>query len=67
MELSESFWPEDLELAVLAVHDVARSLQNSILLLVVLNSDFDSRCGIFSVKYYNQEFWLRIVLPELQC
>jgi hypothetical protein len=42
MELSESFWPEDLELAVLAAHDIARSRQNSLLLLVVLHSDFDT-------------------------
>ena len=42
MELSENFWPEDLELAVLAVHDIARSRQNSLLLLVVLDSDFDT-------------------------
>jgi hypothetical protein len=42
MELSENFWPEDLELAVLAVHDIARSPQNSLLLLVVLHSDFDT-------------------------
>ena len=42
MELSENFWPEDLELAVLAVHDIARSPQNSLLLLVVLDSDFDT-------------------------
>jgi hypothetical protein len=42
MELSENFWPEDLELAVLAVHDIARSPQNSLLLLVVLDGDFDT-------------------------
>jgi hypothetical protein len=42
MELSENFWPEDLELAVSAVHDIARSRQNSLLLLVVLDSDFDT-------------------------
>jgi hypothetical protein len=42
MELSESFWPEDLELAVLSVHDIARSPQNSLLLLVALDSDFDT-------------------------
>jgi hypothetical protein len=42
MQLSENFWPEDLELAVLAVHDVARSPQNALLLLVVLDSDFDT-------------------------
>ena len=42
MELSENIWPEDLELAVLAVHDIARSPQNSLLLLVVLDSDFDT-------------------------
>ena len=42
MELSENFWPEDLELAVLAVHNIARSRQNSLLLLVVLDSDFDT-------------------------
>ena len=43
MEMSENFWPEDLELAVLAVHDIARSRQNSLLLLVVLDSDFDTQ------------------------
>jgi hypothetical protein len=42
MELSENFWPEDLELAVSALHDIARSRQNSLLLLVVLDSDFDT-------------------------
>jgi hypothetical protein len=42
MELSENLWPEDLELAILAVHDIARSGQNSLLLLVVLDSDFDT-------------------------
>jgi hypothetical protein len=42
MELSENFWPEDLEIAVLAVHGIARSPQNSLLLLVVLDSDFDT-------------------------
>jgi hypothetical protein len=42
MKLSENFWPEDLELAVLALHDIARSRQNSLLLLVVLDSDFDT-------------------------
>jgi hypothetical protein len=41
MELSENFWPEDLELAVSAVHDIARLRQTSLLLLVVLDSDFD--------------------------
>ena len=47
MEMSESFWPEDLELAVLAVHDIARSRQNSLLLLVVLDSDFHTQLGDF--------------------
>ena len=42
MELSENFWPEDLEFAVLAVHDIARSPQNSLLLLIALESDFDT-------------------------
>ena len=42
MELSENFWPEDLELAVLAVHDIARSPQNSLLLLVEVANDFDT-------------------------
>ena len=42
MELSENLCPEDLELAVLAVHDIARSPQNSLLLLVVVDSDFDT-------------------------
>jgi hypothetical protein len=42
MELSENVWPEDLELAVLAVHDIARSPQNALLLLVELDCDFDT-------------------------
>jgi hypothetical protein len=68
MELSENLWPEDLELAVLAVHDIARSPQNSLLLLVVLDSDFDTPLwDFFSVKYYSREFWPRIALPEWQC
>ncbi len=47
MEMSENFWPEDLELAVLAVHDIARSRQNLLLLLVVLDSDFDTQLEDF--------------------
>jgi hypothetical protein len=47
MEMSENFWPEDLELAVLAVHDIARSRQNPLLLLVVLDSDFDTQLWDF--------------------
>ena len=66
MKLSENFWPEDLELAVLAVHDTARSPQNSLLLLVVLHSDFDTPLWDFLSQYYSREFWLRIVLPEWQ-
>ena len=42
MELSEHFWPEDLESAIPVVHDISRSPQNSLLLLVVLDSDFDT-------------------------
>jgi len=34
MELSEHLWPEDLELAIPVVRDVARSRQNPLLLLV---------------------------------
>jgi hypothetical protein len=33
---------EDLESAVLAMHDVARSPQNALLLCVALDSDFDT-------------------------
>jgi hypothetical protein len=47
MELSENFWPEDLELAILVVHDNARSPQNSLLLFVVLDSDLDTPLGDF--------------------
>lgn len=47
MEMSENFWPEDLELAVLTVHDIARSRQNLLLLLVVLDSDFDTQLEDF--------------------
>ena len=42
MKLSENLWPEDLELSIPAVHDIARSPQNPLLLLVVANSDFDT-------------------------
>jgi hypothetical protein len=34
MELSEHLWPDNLELAIPVVHDVARSRQNPLLLLV---------------------------------
>jgi len=67
MQLSENFWPEDLELAVLAVHDVARSPQNALLLLVVLDSDFDTPVWDFLRQILQREFWPRIVLPEWQC
>jgi hypothetical protein len=56
MELSENLWPEDLELAIVAVHDIARSRQNSLLLLNVLDSDFDTPLWDFSLKYYSREF-----------
>jgi hypothetical protein len=42
MELSEHLWPDNLELAIPVVHDVARSRQNPLLLLVVVDSDFDT-------------------------
>ena len=42
MELSEHLWPEDLELAIPIVHDVARSRQNPLLLLVEMVRDFDT-------------------------
>jgi hypothetical protein len=42
VELSEHLWPENLELVVLALHDAARSPQNSLLLLVEVGSDFDT-------------------------
>jgi hypothetical protein len=41
MELSEHFWPEDIESAIPVVHDIARSPQNPLLLLVVVDRDFD--------------------------
>jgi hypothetical protein len=41
MELSEHLWPDNLELAISVVHDVARSRRNPLLLLVVVDSDFD--------------------------
>lgn len=47
MELSGHLWPEDLELAIPAVHDVARSRQNPLLLLVEIASGFDtSPCDV---------------------
>ena len=42
MELSEHLWPDNLELAIPVVHDVARSGRNPFLLLVVIGSDFDT-------------------------
>ena len=42
VELWEHLWPEDLELAVPAVHDAARSPQNPLLLLVEVGTDFDT-------------------------
>jgi stage II sporulation SpoAA-like protein len=42
MELSEHLWPENLEFAIPVVHDVARSRQNPLLLLVIVDSDFDT-------------------------
>jgi hypothetical protein len=42
MELSEHLWPEDLELAIPVVHDVARSRQNPLLLFVEVASGFDT-------------------------
>src|SRR3984893_9487571 len=42
MELSEHLWPEDLELAIPVVHDVARSYQNPLLLLVEVFNSFDT-------------------------
>jgi hypothetical protein len=42
MKLSENLWPEDLELAISAVHDAARSPQNPLLLIVEVGTDFDT-------------------------
>jgi hypothetical protein len=42
MELSEHLWPDNLELAIPVVHDVARSRQNPLSLLVVVDGDFDT-------------------------
>src|ERR1700730_5018670 len=42
MQLSNHLWPDDLELAIPVVHDVARSRRNPLLLLVVVDSDFDT-------------------------
>jgi hypothetical protein len=42
MELSEHLWPDNLELSIPVLHDVARSRRNPLLLLVVVDSDFDT-------------------------
>lgn len=42
MEFSEHLWPEDLELAIPAVHDAARRKQNSLLLLVKVAATFET-------------------------
>src|SRR5258707_1486957 len=47
MELSEHLWPDNLELAIPVVHDFARSRQNPLLLLVVVDGDFDTPLSDF--------------------
>jgi hypothetical protein len=42
MELSEHLWPDNIELTIPVLHDVARSRQNPLLLLVVVDGDFDT-------------------------
>ena len=42
MELSEHLWPEDLESAIPVVHEVARSYQNPLVLLVVVANGYDT-------------------------
>ena len=42
VELSGHLWPEDLELAIAVVYDVARSRQNPLLLLLEVASGFDT-------------------------
>ena len=42
MVLSEHLWPEDLELAIPVVRNVARSRQNPLLLLVEVATGFDT-------------------------
>lgn len=42
MELSEHLWPENLEFTIPLVHNIARSPQNPLSLLVVVDSDFDT-------------------------
>ena len=50
MELSEHLWPENLEFTIPVVHNVARSRQNPLLLLVVVDSDFDTPTLGFSLS-----------------
>jgi hypothetical protein len=42
MEFSEHLWPEDIESAIPVVHDVSRSRQNPLLLLLGIANDFDT-------------------------
>jgi hypothetical protein len=42
MKLAEHLWPEDLELAIPVVRDVARSRQNPLLLLVEVADGFET-------------------------
>ena len=42
MELSEHLWPEDLELAIPAVHDSGRNRQNLVLLLVKVANSYET-------------------------
>ena len=67
MELSEHLWPDNLELAIPVVHDVARSRRNPLLLLVVIGSDFDTPLWDFLRQILQPGILAENVPPELQC
>ncbi len=63
MQLSNHLWPDDLELAIPVVHDVARSRRNSLLLLVVVDSDFDTPLWDFLCQILKPGIMAEIVHP----
>ena len=56
MELSEHLWPENLEFTIPVVRNAARSRQNPLLLLVVVDSNFDTPLW---------DFLCQILQPEI--
>ena len=64
MKLAEHLWPEDLELAIPVVHDVARSRQNPLLLLVEVADGFETSLGCSLSDLTTRDFGSESPLPS---